>query len=87
MSLVIIRITLICKLSVHDRYNWSQKNRYFMIGLEDGFGIGGGGGYAIKLNKNLQSGSSSSCLTFENPVLVNHCYFSIVNIELWSFIY
>lgn len=58
-----------------------------MVGLEDGFGIGGEGGFAIKLNNNLQRGTSSNCLTFGNPILVDHTPFSIVNVELWSFIY
>ncbi|PHJ18000.1 tld protein, partial [Cystoisospora suis] len=50
-------------------YRWSKMNNYFIYTDYDVIGIGGGGHYAISVDKDLLRGSSSCCFTFNSPIL------------------
>mmetsp|Transcript_25711 Transcript_25711/g.41302 ORF Transcript_25711/g.41302 Transcript_25711/m.41302 type:complete len:90 (-) Transcript_25711:185-454(-) len=48
------------------------------------FGGGGDGGNAIRLDKNLCSGSTEKCATFSSPELSDVAEFKIYRVELWG---
>ncbi|KFG52691.1 TLD protein [Toxoplasma gondii VAND] len=66
-------------------YRWSKLNSYFIYTDHDVLGIGGGGHYAISVDKDLLRGSSSCCLTFNSPVLSSSEDFIVKAFQVWTF--
>jgi hypothetical protein len=81
-----------------DVYPWTGNNDLCQLVADDKIACGGGvvgnhgDGFGILLNKDLQSGSSSPCATYENPSLCGSSSgsdenrFEVANIEIWSLI-
>ncbi|KAK4791620.1 hypothetical protein SAY86_032033 [Trapa natans] len=62
-------------------------NRYYTLCSRDFLAIGGGGHFAIYLDNDLLSGSSSSSETYGNPCLAHSEDFEVKEVELWGFVY
>ncbi|XP_011090546.1 TLD domain-containing protein 2 [Sesamum indicum] len=62
-------------------------NRYFTLCSTDYLAMGGGGHFALYLDGELSSGSSSSSETYGNPCLARTEDFDIKEVELWGFVY
>ncbi|XP_057783801.1 uncharacterized protein LOC131001425 [Salvia miltiorrhiza] len=63
------------------------KNRYFTLCSTNYLAMGGGGHFALYLDGDLLSGSSSSSETYDNPCLARSDEFDIKEVELWGFVY
>ncbi|KAL1569637.1 TLD domain-containing protein 2 isoform X1 [Salvia divinorum] len=63
------------------------KNRYFTLCSTNYLAMGGGGHFALYLDGDLLSGSSSSSETYDNPCLALSEEFDIKEVELWGFVY
>ena len=57
-----------CKPGPFQTYTWSFKDPYFMMCTANSLVMGGGGGFAIRLDKHFK-GYSTSCDTFEQAVI------------------
>jgi hypothetical protein len=66
-------------------YKWTTKNNYFLVGMEDALGFGGGGGFALWLDANFNHGHSNRCDTYGSPVLGAAEEFRISEVEAWCF--
>ncbi|KAH6760162.1 TLD-domain containing nucleolar protein [Perilla frutescens var. frutescens] len=62
-------------------------NRYFTLCATDYLAMGGGGHFALYLDGDLSSGSSSSSETYGNPCLACSEEFDVKEVELWGFVY
>lgn len=62
-------------------------NRYFTLCSADYLAMGGGGHFALYLDGELLSGSSSSSETYGNPCLARSEEFDVKEVELWGFVY
>ncbi|KAI5324619.1 PREDICTED: oxidation resistance [Prunus dulcis] len=62
-------------------------NRYFTLCSTDFLAIGGGGHFALYLDSDLLSGSSSFSETYGNPCLAHSEDFEVKEVELWGFVY
>lgn len=62
-------------------------NRYFTLCATDYLAMGGGGHFALYLDGDLSSGSSSSSETYGNPCLARSEEFDVKEVELWGFVY
>ncbi|KAM3709726.1 hypothetical protein ACB094_02G194500 [Castanea mollissima] len=62
-------------------------NRYFTLCSTDFLAIGGGGHFALYLDGDLLSGSSSVSETYGNPCLAHTKDFEVKEVELWAFVY
>ncbi|KAJ6811788.1 TLD domain-containing protein 2 isoform X2 [Iris pallida] len=62
-------------------------NRYFTLCSNDFLALGGGGHFALYLDGDLLSGSSSASETFGNSCLAHSEDFKIKEVELWGFVY
>ncbi|KAG8383523.1 hypothetical protein BUALT_Bualt04G0022400 [Buddleja alternifolia] len=62
-------------------------NRYFTLCNTEYLALGGGGHFALYLDGDLLSGSSSSSETYGNPCLARSEDFQVKEIELWGFVY
>eukprot|EP00466_Bigelowiella_natans_P009187 jgi/Bigna1/88768/estExt_fgenesh1_pg.C_380006 len=69
-----------------EKYGWSGDNELFILCKSHSlaFGGGGDGGNAIRLDKNLCSGSTEKCATFSSPELSDVAEFKIYRVELWG---
>lgn len=66
-------------------YKWTGKNELFVLSNGNCFAMGGGGdGYAIQLDDELDTGVSNHSDTFENNVLSSSEFFKCLNIEVWT---
>ncbi|XP_062255775.1 nuclear receptor coactivator 7 isoform X2 [Platichthys flesus] len=66
-------------------YRWSGENSYFVNGKYDTLQIGGGGdGFALWLDADLNHGASFSCPTFHNPPLSTQEDFIVQDLEVWT---
>ncbi|KAB1210254.1 Oxidation resistance protein 1 [Morella rubra] len=68
-------------------YHPTGVNRYFTLCHTDYLAIGGGGHFALYLDGDLLSGSSSLSDTYGNPCLANSEDFEVKEVELWGFVY
>ncbi|KAK9949601.1 hypothetical protein M0R45_005118 [Rubus argutus] len=68
-------------------YRPTGANRYFTLCATDFLAIGGGGHFALYLNSDLLSGSSSVSETYGNPCLAHSEDFDVKEVELWGFVY
>ncbi|KAL3630185.1 hypothetical protein CASFOL_023169 [Castilleja foliolosa] len=62
-------------------------NRYFVLCSTEYLAMGGGGHFALYLDGDLLSGSSSSSETYHNPCLAHSQDFEVKEVELWGFVY
>lgn len=60
------------------------QNDFFMWGSHDAIAVGGAGGYALWLDRELSQGISRSSLTFGNSSLSSSEEFNIGAVELWG---
>lgn len=66
-------------------FRWSRANNYFVLASEDSVALGGGGHFAVYLDRDLFRGSSGECATFASPCLAEAEDFDCVALELWCF--
>lgn len=62
-------------------------NRYFTLCSAEYIAMGGGSHFALYLDSDLLSGSSSSSETYGNPCLSCSEDFDVKEVELWGFVY
>ncbi|CAA3016909.1 Hypothetical predicted protein [Olea europaea subsp. europaea] len=75
-------------ISGHPRiFRPTGMNRYFTLCSTDYLALGGGGHFALYLDGDLLSGSSSSSETYGNPCLAYAEDFVVKETELWGFVY
>ncbi|KAL5992386.1 hypothetical protein ACLOJK_013303 [Asimina triloba] len=67
--------------------NYAGANRYFTLCSTDFLALGGGGHFALYLDGDLLSGSSSFSETFGNSCLAHTEDFDVKEVELWGFVY
>jgi hypothetical protein len=68
-----------------DIHSWSRENNYFQCSTAEFLAVGGGGHYAIRIDADLEYGTSGECVTFGNPCLASGDEFECVVLELWGF--
>ncbi|KAK7358979.1 hypothetical protein VNO77_00922 [Canavalia gladiata] len=68
-------------------YRPTGVNRYFTLCSSDFLAIGGGGHFALYLEGDLLSGSSSVSETYGNPCLAHSQEFEVKEVELWGFVF
>lgn len=68
-------------------YNWSKKNKYFMLASDDSLAMGGGGdgGFAFFLDGDLKAGTSAKCETYDSECLASAEDFKCAFVEVWTF--
>jgi hypothetical protein len=67
------------------QYSWTGRNEYFILSNYHQIIIGGGGsGYSIHLDDELNTGVSNTSETYRNPVLSSNEYFKCLNVEVWA---
>lgn len=69
-------------------YKWTGKNELFVFSDETGIGVGSGKGeYGIWINRNLRSGETHRCQTYNNYPLCGNgeTSFTIARLEVWAF--
>eukprot|EP00598_Pedospumella_elongata_P010053 CAMPEP_0185014934 /NCGR_PEP_ID=MMETSP1098-20130426/99573_1 /TAXON_ID=89044 /ORGANISM="Spumella elongata, Strain CCAP 955/1" /LENGTH=242 /DNA_ID=CAMNT_0027544041 /DNA_START=1297 /DNA_END=2022 /DNA_ORIENTATION=+ len=65
-------------------HKWTGKNELFVLSNPHCFAMGGGGeGYAIQLDDELDTGVSNKSDTFNNNVLSSSEFFKCLNVEVW----
>ncbi|EYU31013.1 hypothetical protein ABFS82_08G226400 [Erythranthe guttata] len=62
-------------------------NRYYTLCSTEYLAMGGGSHFALYLDGDLLSGSSSSSETYDNPCLAHSEDFEVKEVELWGFVY
>ncbi|CAL9096970.1 unnamed protein product [Musa acuminata var. zebrina] len=62
-------------------------NHYFTLCSSEFLALGGGGHFALYLDGDLLTGSSSSSETFANSCLAHSEDFQVKEVELWGFVY
>lgn len=66
-------------------YKWTSVNELIVLSNEKCFAMGGGGdGFAIQLDDELDTGVSSRSDTFNNDTLSSNEFFKCLNVEVWS---
>ncbi|KAJ1281107.1 hypothetical protein BS78_04G282800 [Paspalum vaginatum] len=76
--------------NLHDHpviYRPTGANNYFTVCNTKYLALGGGGHFALYLDGDLLTGSSSSSETFNNVCLAHSPDFSVKDVELWGFVY
>jgi len=65
-------------------YKWTGVNELLALS-NSGFGVafGGGGGFGLHLDDDLDNGASSPCATFGNARLSSAEFFKTLNVEVW----
>jgi len=61
-----------------------QLNQFFQLGSEDAIALGGGSGFALRVDGDLKWGSSRESTTFANPSLSGTEDFMVEGLELWG---
>jgi hypothetical protein len=66
-------------------YRWSKENHLFVLSDRTHFAIGGGGdGFALQLDEDLDTGVSTSSATYRNPILSSGEFFRVLNVEVFA---
>jgi hypothetical protein len=73
-------------------YRWARSNHFFQLSSHDFMAVGGGGHFALWIDRELARGSTAQCTTYENPPLVAgndlgdglSVDFEIVVVEVWT---
>ncbi|GJM86884.1 hypothetical protein PR202_ga02783 [Eleusine coracana subsp. coracana] len=76
--------------NLHNRpmiYRPTGANNYFTVCSTDYLALGGGGHFALYLDGDLLTGSSSNSETFNNDCLSDSPDFAVKDVELWGFVY
>ncbi|WVZ73622.1 hypothetical protein U9M48_021907 [Paspalum notatum var. saurae] len=76
--------------NLHDHpaiYRPTGANNYFTVCNTNYLALGGGGHFALYLDGDLLTGSSSNSETFNNVCLSHSPDFSVKDVELWGFVY
>uniref|UniRef100_A0A0B7AX07 Oxidation resistance protein 1 n=2 Tax=Arion vulgaris TaxID=1028688 RepID=A0A0B7AX07_9EUPU len=69
------------------KFSWQGCNQFFMHGTKDFFAVGSGEGhFGLWLDGDLNKGRSHECTTFHNDVLTMEEDFSILQLEVWTFV-
>ncbi|XP_047082440.1 nuclear receptor coactivator 7-like [Lolium rigidum] len=68
-------------------YRPTGANKYFTVCSTDYLALGGGSHFALYLDSDLLSGSSSNSETFDNQCLSHSADFAVKEVELWGFVY
>ncbi|VAI49201.1 unnamed protein product [Triticum turgidum subsp. durum] len=68
-------------------YRPTGANKYYTVCSADYLALGGGGHFALYLDSDLLSGSSSNSETFNNQCLSHSPDFAVKDVELWGFVY
>lgn len=66
-------------------FHWSTANAFFLFSDNQTIAIGGGGHYAITIDRDLLIGSSSFCPTFNSPCLASAEDFVVKDLQVWVF--
>lgn len=66
------------------KYDWTGKNEYFILSNYHQIIIGGGNGYSIQLDDELNTGVSNGSDTYMNPTLSSNEFFKCLNVEVWA---
>ncbi len=65
-------------------YRWTGKNNMFVVSNQHCLALGGGGdGFAIQIDDELDTGVSCPSETFDNPTLSSSEFFKCLNVEVW----
>lgn len=65
-------------------YRWTGLNELFVTSTDNCFAMGGGGeGFAIQLDDELDTGVSNKSTTFHNQMLSSVEFFKCLNVEVW----
>ena len=80
-------------------YGWSGANRYCQLASIDFVAFGSGGHFGLWLGKELRTGSTGRCATFDNEPLTEHhveggldephrgdSAFDVQEVQLWGFV-
>jgi hypothetical protein len=67
-------------------YPWARTNEYFVLVHADQIAFGGGGAFGLFVDGELQTGSTSACATFASAPLTDPPDFTILALEIWSFL-
>lgn len=66
-------------------HRWTGRNELFVLSNEHCFAMGGGGdGFAIQLDDELDTGVSSRSDTYDNHLLSSSEFFKCLNVEVWT---
>jgi len=66
-------------------HRWTGRNELFVLSNEHCFAMGGGGdGFAMQLDDELDTGVSSRSDTFDNHLLSSSEFFKCLNVEVWT---
>jgi len=66
-------------------YRWTRVNNLFFTSDRFSLAVGGGGdGFAIQLDEDLDTGVSTRSATYENDILSSGEFFRVLAVELWS---
>eukprot|EP00921_Rhytidocystis_pertsovi_P018931 GHVQ01029985.1.p1 GENE.GHVQ01029985.1~~GHVQ01029985.1.p1 ORF type:complete len:852 (+),score=155.43 GHVQ01029985.1:468-3023(+) len=66
-------------------FHWSSSNAFFLFSDKQTIAIGGGGHYAITVDRDLLIGSSTQCPTFNSPCLASKEDFIVKELQVWVF--
>jgi hypothetical protein len=67
------------------KYKWTGANTNFIISNSKTLVVGGGGeGFALQLDDELDTGVSSRSATYENQQLSSGEFFRCLNCEVWN---
>jgi hypothetical protein len=67
------------------KYKWTGNNSMFLISNPKTLVVGGGGdGFALQLDDELDTGVSSHSATYDNPQLSSGEFFRCLNCEVWN---
>jgi hypothetical protein len=65
-------------------YRWTERNHLFILSQPQCLAMGGGGeGFALQLDDELDTGVSCRSETFDNPTLSSNEFFKCLNVEVW----
>ncbi len=65
-------------------YRWSKENHLFVLSDRTHLAIGGGDGFALQLDEDLDTGVSTSSATYRNPILSSGEFFRVLNVEVFA---
>ena len=65
-------------------YRWTMANELMVLSNpHTGIAFGGGGGFGLQLDDELDNGMSNPCATFGNKRLSSSEFFKTLNVEVW----
>eukprot|EP00923_Selenidium_pygospionis_P037581 GHVN01065865.1.p1 GENE.GHVN01065865.1~~GHVN01065865.1.p1 ORF type:complete len:1126 (-),score=204.26 GHVN01065865.1:1383-4760(-) len=64
-------------------FHWSRRNQFMTFSDRQSIALGGGGSFALTIDKDFLRGSSSPCTTFNSPCLASKPDFIVKNFQVW----